>query len=132
MESITGHRERWNPNDKAWFEYHCLQCHCSQDAQAWYRSHQQVTVLYRYGPEDCDGSALQDEGVLAPERAEDGAPVVYRARFADGHEHDVCEDELLISPDFFSPECGPPPDPGAGTGRVTGPPKCRHDPRRPT
>lgn len=51
----------------------------------------------------------REDGASAEERLDAAMPLLYRVRFDDGHEHDVFEDELLISPAFFSAECGPPP-----------------------
>lgn len=79
-----------------WFEYHCLESHTSGDAQAWYRSHQQVTVLSISTPGGGDTSL---------QRGENGEPRVYRCQFADGLQWDIFEDELLNSPaEFYRPD----------------------------
>lgn len=91
-------RESWQPDEVAWFEYHCYEGHDSSDAEAWYRSHQRVTVL---GEADHDGW----KGSTAAERAEACTPIVYRVRFQDGLEWDVFEDELLTdSKGFYRPD----------------------------
>ena len=77
-----------------WFEYHCNESHDSSDAQAWYRSHQQVTVL------DVVGDTVAFTTFL--ERGEQGHQIIYHVRFQDGLEWDVFEDELLDSPDHFT------------------------------
>jgi hypothetical protein len=77
-----------------WFEYHCWESHKSADAQVWYRSHQQCTVL---GFADSEEPGFTTIG----ERAEAGHCMCYRVRFDDGLEWIVFEDELLDSPDDF-------------------------------
>lgn len=83
-----------------WFEYHCYEGHDSSDAQAWYRSHEQVTVV---------GITEPGYGETLAERAENGESRVYRARWGDGFEYDVFEDELLDGPEQFQrpdpPKC---------------------------
>ena len=80
--------EAWQPGDTAWFEYHCNESPDSADAEVWYRSHQQITVL---GEADHDGWP----GSTFIERSEAGQPKVYRVRWADGFEYSVFEDELV-------------------------------------
>lgn len=76
---------------KPWFEYHCHEGHDSGDAEAWYRSHQRVEIV----------RPLSDDETDAP---------MFRVRFADGHEHDVFEDELVGSPaNFYRPDPPKPP-----------------------
>lgn len=87
-----GGREHWAHGERAFFEYHCNQSHDSEDAQLWYRSHQEVTVL---GRGDDDGHAATHA-----ERAENGTPRIYSVRFDDGHEGEVFEDELLRSSEY--------------------------------
>ena len=42
METETaGWRDEWPPGTVAWFEYHCQESDDSDDADLWYRSHQQ-------------------------------------------------------------------------------------------
>lgn len=77
--------EIWEPGAQAWFEYHCLESDESADAAVWYRSHQKVTVLRM----SSDGI-----GMTRAERDEAGMPLTYTARFEDGLEWDVFEDEL--------------------------------------
>ena len=96
-------RENWNPGDKPWFEYHCHEGHDSTDAEVWYRSHQQATVLHE--SQQTDGYDIRHETTFA-DRCEQGMPRVYRVRFQDGLEWDVFEDELLTSRDGFT---RPPP-----------------------
>ena len=86
-----------------WFEYHCWEDPRSSDAEIWYRSHQQVTVI---GEADHDG----DKTHTFEERCEDGCQCVYRVRFDDGLEWDLFEDELLDSPKQFE-RPDPPPKP---------------------
>jgi hypothetical protein len=73
------------------YEYHCLESANSSDAQLWYRSHQRVTVL------GLDPDSDVPDIPTKAERADEGQPLVYRVRFADGHEGSVFEDELLDS-----------------------------------
>lgn len=76
-----------------WFEYHCLESDASCDAELWKRSHQKVKVVSVIEP---------GIGDSPEERAEEGAPRVYKIMFEDGFEYDVFEDELMNSPkDFF-------------------------------
>ena len=77
-----------------WFEYHCWESHDSGDADVWYHSHQQCTVL---SFADCNPPAFT--GFV--ERGEAGASLLYRVRFDDGLEWDVFEDELMTSRDHF-------------------------------
>jgi len=88
-----------------WFEYHCNESHDSGDAPAWYRSHEQVSVVRLANYED-----RLHAGSNWMSRCEDGLPLVYRARWPDGFEWDVFEDELLEHrASFCRPE--PPVDP---------------------
>lgn len=82
-----------------WFEYHCWESPDSSDAEIWYRSHQQVTVI---GVADCEPIAYTS----LVERGESGMVFVYHVRFSDGLEWDVFEDELCSTPDHF---CNPDP-----------------------
>jgi len=84
---------------RMWFEYHCWESHDSGDAEVWYRSHQQCTVL---SFADCDPCLF----ATCEERGEAGHCLVYRVRFDDGLEWDVFEDELMTTPDNF---CRPDP-----------------------
>ena len=85
-------------NGRYHFEYHCWEDHESSDAQAWYRSHQIVTII---GVADCDPVAF----TTFKERGEAGHQILYRARFKDGFETTVFEDELLVSKkDFERPD----------------------------
>lgn len=70
------------------FEYHCWESHDSQDAQLWYRSHQQVTVGEFVG----EPMALK---MSFEERVEAALPLVHKITFADGFKSCACEDELL-------------------------------------
>lgn len=101
-----GTKEVWKEGEHAYFEYHCQRSHDSSDAEAWYRDHQRVVVI---DLPDSDGKDWLLDGASAEERADASIPMIYTVRFADGHEHDVFEDELLVSPVFFSAKCGPPP-----------------------
>lgn len=82
-------RECWSPGERAWFEYHCWEHPDSHDAPAWYRSHQRVTIL----AVDQNDSA----GMTRAERDEAAMPYTYTARFSDGLEWCVFEDELSES-----------------------------------
>ena len=95
-----GVREAWQPGDRAWYEYHCLESDDSADAALWHRSHQQITVLGRGADEDLGGTFQ--------ERAEAGCPNVYQVRFADGYEGTAFEDELLTGPEHYERPAPPP------------------------
>lgn len=101
-----GHKEFWAVGEKAFFEYHCLRCHSSGDAEAWYRDHQPVEIIEVM---DSDGKDWYDDGATLAERACEAISMLYLVRFSDGHEHEVFEDELLVSPNYYFPEYGPPP-----------------------
>lgn len=89
-------REEWKPGDRAWFEYHCFESPESADAEAWYRSHQRVTVLGL----DPNGEWADGLEGTAQKRADEWAtPATYRVRWADGFEYAVFEDELSTSKD---------------------------------
>jgi hypothetical protein len=80
-----------------WFEYHCWESDESADAPLWRHSHQRVTVIAEL---ESDG-----QGLTAEERAEAGVPLAFRARWADGFEWCVLDDELLESPsEFYRPD----------------------------
>lgn len=101
-----------NPNDyigkEFWFEYHCWESHKSSDAQAWYKSHQRVIVLSL-----CEETVV--EGMNLSERYETGHCCVFRARWEDGFEWDVWEDELCENrEDFHRPD---PPIPQSSNSR---------------
>lgn len=96
MKKIDGFLK---PGTKRWFEYHCWESNDSADAELWHRSHQQVEVL------DCD-NAKEYGKYTWKERQEDGNPLVYRIRFADGHVGAAFEDELLYRKSQF---CRPNP-----------------------
>ena len=99
-------RDQWNRGNRAWFEYHCYEGHDSCDAQLWYHSHQEVTIL---GEADADGSSKRMPGSAPEERAENGTPRVYRIRFTDGQVFDAAEDELMTDrKGFYRPN---PPKP---------------------
>lgn len=107
-----GAREAWQPGDRAWYEYRCLESDDSADAELWHRSHQQVTVLGRAADEDFSGTFL--------DRAEVACPNVYRIRFPDGYEGDAVEDELLTSPEHYD-RPDPPARPSDPEALVAGP-----------
>ena len=90
-------REQWLPGERAWFEYHCWESPESNDAEVWYRSHQQVTVLNMH----LNGT----DGMTLAER-EDAAMIrTYTVRFDDGLEWGVWEDELTDSPaEWYRPD----------------------------
>jgi hypothetical protein len=80
--------------NKYWYEYHCLECHTSQDAELWYHSHQQVIInrLVEPGVGDTKYERLVEYGV----------PAIYNVTFNDGYTYDVFEDEILDSPDEYT------------------------------
>lgn len=87
----------WLPGQRAWFEYHCWESPESNDAEVWYHSHQQVTVLERHVN---DGAGMSWAG-----RMEAGQPYTYTVRFDDGLEWGVFEDELTNDPnDWYRPD----------------------------
>ena len=74
---------------RRWFEYHCYEGEDSSDAELWHHTHQQVIILNKI-----------TEGV---EEREVGK--MYRVKFVDGFQYDVCDDELVKSPaDFERPD----------------------------
>ena len=75
-----------------WFEYHCFESPSSCDAEVWYRSHSKIEIL---------GIVEMGNGETPQERGENGEPRLYRARFEDGFEYDVWEDEVMNSPNEF-------------------------------
>lgn len=83
-------RDLRDAGEIVFFEYRCWESPASADAEIWYRSHQPVMVLSLRPGEDA-------EGTTRDQRAEDGIPLAYRCRFADGLEWDLVEDELLDS-----------------------------------
>jgi len=110
----AGNKERWEPGERAYFEYHCNQAHDSAHAQWWYRSHQPVTVLALITSDAPSGWSMDDRG-------EGGTPRTYRVRWDDGEEGDVFEDELLESDaDFDRNAWCPPPDWKSRLGPVEG------------
>jgi len=90
----------WRPGEVAYFEYHCYMGHDSSDAVLWYRSHQPVEIVKM---------VVRGDGRTYLERAERGAPRLYRIRFLDGHVSDAFEDELYVSPKYWSKPFDPPP-----------------------
>lgn len=81
-----------------WFEYHCSESAHSQDAELWYHSHQKALVL---SVEDHDA----DLTLSRQEREGCGMPIAYLARFDDGFESTVLDDELFDSPEgFYRPD----------------------------
>jgi hypothetical protein len=98
-------REPWDYDrqvgQRYWFEYHCWEDDRSSDAALWHRSHEQVTVIAEL-PSDAD------PGSTYAERCETDSQRAFRARWDDGFEWDVIEDELLLDrADFCRPD--PPP-----------------------
>ena len=100
-----------------WFEYHCFESPESGDAEAWYRSHQQVDLLgLAEGGTNDPGNRFAGAG----QRAEWCTPLVYRARFDDGLEWDLCEDEIMPGgPETFSRPDPPPPPGTTGSPEVS-------------
>lgn len=83
------------------FEYHCNESHDSADAQLWYRSHQQVTVLNCDNADQCGLPKLCD-------REDAAEPLVYKIQFSDGYVGAAFEDELLTAGTDY---CRPAPPP---------------------
>jgi hypothetical protein len=84
-----------------WFEYHCWESDESADAPLWHRSHEKVTIVKRMKDDAWEGSTFE-------ERNEAGALMAFLARWDNGFEWCVIEDELLDSPsDFFRPDPRP-------------------------
>lgn len=108
---IDGHRieDLARIGSRFWFEYHCWESHESGDAEVWYRSHQQCTVLGFCDP-DSGADAAPCAYETFEERADAGEVLTYRVRFDDGLEWTVFEDELLTSKDDFCRD-DPPPKP---------------------
>jgi len=99
VPEMIGMKDKWQPGEKAHFEYHCYEGHDSADAELWYHSHQVVTVLR---PE-----------VVSPHptfliRRETGETDSYIVCFEDGLEYAVREDELRTSPAYFYRPAPPP------------------------
>lgn len=92
-------RETWDPGQRAWFEYHCWESEQSNDAQAWFRSHEQVEVLSH---DATDHDCLRSDGLSREGRSDEGQPCLYRVRFEDGLTWHVFEDELFDSRADFS------------------------------
>lgn len=91
---ISPWKELWSPGDVAHFEYHCWESPDSADAELWYRSHQQVTIL---SLEENDGA-----GMTFTERCEAGHPYGYKVRFKDGFVGLALDDELMSDASQFS------------------------------
>ena len=73
---------------RRFFEYHCYEGEDSCDAELWHHTHQQIAVLNK----------LTDIDELDVGR-------MYRVRFADGFEYDVCDDELMRTPkEYYRPD----------------------------
>jgi hypothetical protein len=86
-------RERWLPGELAWFEYHCWESPESNDAPAWYHSHQQVRII-----------ALEvndSDGMTRAERDDAGMPFTYTVQFSDSLQWCAFEDELTDSTDTW-------------------------------
>jgi hypothetical protein len=93
------------PGTLVYFEYHCWESDRSCDAELWHRSQQPVSVLsLETAPHLNEDGAL---AMTARQRSEEGMPLAYRIRFADGFEHDATEDELVPDPRWYERE--PPP-----------------------
>ena len=84
---------------RLWFEYHCWESPESADAELWYHTHQEITVL---GFAKCDQPCARS----FKERVEAGGQLLYKVRFDDGLEYDVFEEELMSNVKGF---CRPNP-----------------------
>lgn len=74
---------------RRYFEYHCYEGEDSTDAELWHHTHQQVIVLNK----------------ITTDIDEQEVGRMYRVRFTDGYEYDVCDDELVKSPsDYYRPD----------------------------
>lgn len=92
-------KDLWVEGEKAYFEYHCWQSHDSSDAELWYRSHQEVTIIKM---EPNDGFDILQDGFA--ERMDAGHPIAYSVKFKDGFIGHVTEDEFFVDPKFYEPE----------------------------
>lgn len=94
----SNYLREWEMGDRAWFEYHCLESDESCDVEVWRHSHEQVEVIGI----PVDQEPLAQSAELTPqERLAEGIPRLYTVRWEDGFEHDVFEDELGLTTDFF-------------------------------
>lgn len=100
----------WQPGEVAYFEYHCYMGHDSADAELWYRTHQPVQVV-----------KMTDRGYgrTYADRAENGAPRMYRIKFLDGLVSDAFEDELYTSTRFWTRDFDPPSDEAIARARAS-------------
>jgi len=89
----------WNPGEMAYFEYHCYMGHDSADAELWYRTHQPVLVVKMTNP---------GVGRTYNDRADSGAPRMYRIRFLDGLVSEAFEDELFTDTKYWRRLFNPP------------------------
>jgi hypothetical protein len=104
--SIETLREIWQIGESAWFEYHGWESPECNDAQAWYHSHQQVTVLKMF-TNDGDGLTRDERDEYGQpftvrsrdERDEYGQP--FTVRFPDGLQWCAFEDELSDGQDAW-------------------------------
>lgn len=95
------------PGTTAWFEYHCWESPESADAELWYHSHQQVTVL------ECENAEYFGD-MTQIQRADAACLLAYKIKFADGFTHVATEDELVDSrEEFYCPD--PPTNPKVKT-----------------
>lgn len=108
--NANGGREHWNPGDKAYFEYHCLESHNSSDAHLWYRSHQPVTVYH-------ENSGESDLPSTYADRQDAGMFKFYHVEFPDKSTGTAHEDELLTHPKHYY---RPDPPKGPLKGRPNG------------
>ena len=71
--------------EKYWFEYHCWESPESSDAELWYHSHQQCTIV----------SVEQEYPDMTEDERYDAAMLNhYNIRFSDGFVSSAGEDEL--------------------------------------
>ena len=76
---------------RRYFEYHCYEGEDSSDAELWHHTHQQVEVLRKLkNIEEVD---------------EADCSRMYEVKFPDGFTYNVCDDELVKSPqDYYRPD----------------------------
>lgn len=74
-------------NGRRLFEYHCYEGEDSSDAELWHHTHQKVIVLRKL------------KNIEEVDEADAGR--MYKVRFPDGFEYNVCDDELVKTPNAY-------------------------------